>query len=103
MDNFQYVALGLLSFLFIAICAYELYQSQKEAVPLAETLCSMTVVLKLHDGSRRVDTFHIEDQDHAQGLLNVYMFHMIVSAVVRDPIDKKIIARMDKNGRLLGV
>ena len=103
MENFQYVALGLLSVLFIAICAHELYQSQKEAVQMDETLCSMTVVLELHDGSRKVETHYIEDQDQAQQLLNEYMFHMIVSAVVRDPIDKKVIARMDKNGRLLGV
>lgn len=103
METLQYVALAVFAIMFIAICGYELHQSQKDSVQMGETLCSMTVVLELPDGVRKVESHYIKDQEHAQQLLNMYMFHMIVSAVVRDPADKKIIARMDKNGRLLGV
>lgn len=103
MDNFQYVALGLLSFLFIAICAYELHQSQKEAFHLDNPLCKLVVVLECHNGNRRVDTIHITDQNHAQQVLNEYLFHMIKQARVFDPVTGHSVARMDKYGRLVGV
>lgn len=103
MEAFQYVALGLFAVLFITICGYELYQSQKEAFHLDNPLCKLVVVLECNNGNRRVDTIQITDQDHAQQVLNEYMFHMIKQARVFDPVTGTIVAKMDKNGRLLGV
>lgn len=102
METINYVTLGLLAVLFIAFCGYELYKSQKDSVPMASPLCKLTVVLECHNGNSRVDTMSIVDQDHAQQVLNEYMFHMIKSAKVTDPLTGEVLARMDKNGRLKG-
>lgn len=45
----------------------------------------------------------IYSQEHAQNVLNSYVFHRIASATVWDPLELCIVARMDSNGRLLGV
>lgn len=83
--------------MFVTIAA-----SQK----VAEDVDPRMVLTVYHYGANnalKVATYRIRDQEDAQHKLNEYMFSAIRTAYVQDPIDCRMVAKMDNTGRLIGV
>lgn len=98
-----YFAAGFLLCFIIQMIGYAIYVSQKQAEDLDMRLVLIINTI-LEDGEHSYVKFRVNDQHEAQQELNKYMFHMLDSAVVRDPANhNRIIAKMDANGRLIGV
>lgn len=97
-----FFAAGYMLCLIIQMIGYAVYVSQKSAEDTDMRL--LLIIHTIVDGSINCVKVRVSDQDHAQQELNKYMFHMIESAIVRDPTNhNRIIAKMDSTGRLIGV
>lgn len=97
-----YFAAGFMLCFIIQMIGYAIYVSQRDAESL-DTRLKLNVYHFTATGEYKVDAMPIRDQDDAQQKLNCYMFSAIRSAHVSDPVTGQIIAKMDKNGRLVGV
>lgn len=98
-----FFAAGFMVCLAIQIIGYAVYESQKSAEEVDMRLLLIIHTVSKEEGANCVK-IRVTDQDHAQQELNQYMFHLIQSAIVRNPADhNRIIAKMDTSGRLIGV
>lgn len=97
-----YFAAGFLLCFVIQMIGYAIYRSQLEAEDV-DTRIKLNVYCFKADGSYSHESIPVRDQDEAQRVLNEYMFSRIRSAHVTDPVDGKVLAKMDRTGRLIGV
>lgn len=88
-----------LTFVYLGVC---LAQSQESAEDIDPRMV-LTVYYYGVNNVLRVQTYRIRDQEDAQQKLNEFMFSAIRTAYVQDPIECRMVAKMDKTGRLLGV
>ena len=97
-----YFAAGYALCLAIHCIGYAVYCSQKCAEDV-DTSIKLNVYTFKEDGSYRSHVIPVRDQDDAQLRLNEFTFHYIRSAHVSDPLTGKVLAKMDRTGRLVGV
>lgn len=97
-----FFAAGFMLCFIIQMIGYAVYCSQRDAEDVDMRL--LLIIHTIVDGSLNCVKVRVTDQAHAQQELNKYMFHMIESAIVRNPkCHNRIVAKMDASGRLMGV